>query len=774
MENLIIGQYRLKRKIGQGGMAEVWEAVHLQLGEPRAVKFLLPAYSGDEILEARFLAEGQRQAALHHPNIVKAYDFLNIGERNYMVMEFVSGCNLESKIIQNGGPLSFELIRNISYDILSAIGYAHSRGEPVVHRDVKPSNVLLDDSGRTYLTDFGIALVMGSERRLTATGSVIGTPDYMSPEQILRPKDVDWRSDIYSFGCVLYAMLTGNPPFAAEEATEYTIKDAHVRNPPPPMAAKNPLVTDAIEHVVRTCMAKDRNERYQTAREVWLALEPVLEGKPAPAPAPADGPSQTQTRQPNVQHPLPPPASLAGNDEAPVSPVGRNRLYLLLAGLVAGFALLYIFWPAATPSLRFEGSTTVGDALVPALLEGFAAQRGATDIRRESEELTAAGKESGTVEKFRRITVRASIPGKWAPEIYQVTANGSGNAFSALAKNTADIGMASRQVKADDLKNRPELADLRSSATEHIVALDGIAIVVNRGNGIRTLSRQNLALIYSGRISDWSALGGFPRPIHLFGRNAESGTYDSFVAMVMGGHKELLSKSIEVKGNGEAIAEAVGLDPGGIGYVGLAQIGSARAVPISDGAGTTALMPTSFTVATENYILQRRLYLYTTHQPSPLAQQFIAFAEGPGGQAIVKKAKFVEQTGEAEQVGLPPAAPSDYRVFVAGKRRVKTDFHFDSGRTTLDNKSLADVERVVNAVSSNRNAKVWLAGFADNVGNYSANCRISRERAAEVSKTLSTSGLVPLYSGFCSELPLADNATEEGRKRNRRVEVWVQ
>jgi serine/threonine protein kinase len=272
-----IGQYTLIRKIGEGGMAEVWEARHDQLGSRAAIKFLLPEFSRNKDLQERFLNEGKRQAQLQHPNIVPATDFFQVEGRSYLVMQYVEGQNLEVRLKKENPPLTVEEVRSITCDILSALEYAHSMG--VVHRDVKPSNMLIDPKGRVLLMDFGIALAMTEEQRLTRTNTAMGTPDYMSPEQITKPLEVDFRSDIYSFGCVLYAMLSGNPPFTSEGATAFAIHDRHVRATPPPLEYRNPEIRHTVGGVVFKCLQKDATNRYQTCAEIIPVFEAALEGK---------------------------------------------------------------------------------------------------------------------------------------------------------------------------------------------------------------------------------------------------------------------------------------------------------------------------------------------------------------------------------------------------------------------------------------------------------------------------------------------------------------
>ena len=258
-------------------MAEVWEARHDQLGSRAAIKFLLPEFARNKDLQERFLNEGKRQAQLQHPNIVPAMDFFQVEGRSYLVMQYVEGQNLEVRLKKENPPLTPQEVHSIGCDILNALGYAHSMG--VVHRDVKPSNMIIDPKGRVLLMDFGIALALTEEQRLTRTNTSMGTPDYMSPEPITRPLDVDFRSDIYSFGCVLYAMLSGNPPFTSEGATAFAIHDRHVRAAPPPLVYRSPQIPQTVSGVVLKCLQKDPAHRYQTCAEIIPAFEAALEGK---------------------------------------------------------------------------------------------------------------------------------------------------------------------------------------------------------------------------------------------------------------------------------------------------------------------------------------------------------------------------------------------------------------------------------------------------------------------------------------------------------------
>jgi phosphate transport system substrate-binding protein len=350
----------------------------------------------------------------------------------------------------------------------------------------------------------------------------------------------------------------------------------------------------------------------------------------------------------------------------PAPPSRRKKRGLLWFGGGAAVVLIalavFFFWPKPEVALRLEGSTTVGDALAPAMLEAFALQEGAKDVKREEKTI-----EDGSGGKATEFQIQADMPGKFRPQIFQVLANGSGNAFKALKGKTADIGMASRRVTDQEAKDLlPDVGEMKSPACEIVLGLDGIAIVVNRASPVAVLTRKQIAAIFGGQVGDWGDAGGRPGAIHLYGRNSESGTFDTFVSLVFGGNKKGFASGLQVKENGEAIAEAVASDPNGIGYVGLPQIGAAKAVAVSDGGATAALLPTPFTVATEDYILSRRLYLYLPQSPSPMARRFAAFAQGPDGQAVVKKIHFVEQTGDLENASIPDSAPSSYRELSAG------------------------------------------------------------------------------------------------------------
>jgi len=230
-----IGSYLLLEQLGSGGMAVVWRAWDQRKNRDVAVKAIKPEFQGDAHFINRFLDEARRQSRLDHPNIVKVLDTFSVGQQQCMVMQLIVGESLEDRLEQSPNHrLSVEQAIPIVHDILAALDYAHRNG--VTHRDVKPSNILIErSSGRAFLADFGISLAVGELRR-TRAGVPVGTSEYMSPEQIRDPLHIDHRSDVYSVGCVLYETLTGQPPFTAPDvngnAWELAIRSAHIKSAP--------------------------------------------------------------------------------------------------------------------------------------------------------------------------------------------------------------------------------------------------------------------------------------------------------------------------------------------------------------------------------------------------------------------------------------------------------------------------------------------------------------------------------------------------------------
>ena len=269
--------YIINSLIAKGGMGVVWHAWDLAQNEPIAIKAVANDLVANPEFKIRIQDEAHRHQRLQHPNIVPVLDVFEADGETCIVMKLIEGTSLDNFLAsQVHNRLETRGAIPIARDILKALNYAHQHG--IVHRDVKPSNVLLDKDNQAMLIDFGIALAMGEERR-TRTGQIIGTPAYMSPEQITKPKSLDHRSDVYSVGCVFYEMLTGRPPFVKGEEevgdTDFAIQQAHVTKRPFNPKSRVPNIPPDLDELVMAALEKDPNKRLPGCQEFLRLLEQV-------------------------------------------------------------------------------------------------------------------------------------------------------------------------------------------------------------------------------------------------------------------------------------------------------------------------------------------------------------------------------------------------------------------------------------------------------------------------------------------------------------------
>jgi serine/threonine-protein kinase len=267
---LFDGRYQVLRKLGAGGMANVYLAEDQELGRRVAIKILNERHANDEQFVERFRREAKNAAALSHPNIVSIYDRGEAEGTYYIAMEYLEGRSLKELIVSKG-PAPINVAVEYARQILSALHFAHLKG--IVHRDIKPHNVLVGGDGRVKVTDFGIARAGASQ--MTEAGSIVGTAQYLSPEQA-RGASVDQRSDVYSLGIVLYELLTGTVPFNGDTPVEIAMK--HLSQMPEPPSAKRPEIPRELDLVVMRALAKDPGDRYQSAEEMEADLERVARG----------------------------------------------------------------------------------------------------------------------------------------------------------------------------------------------------------------------------------------------------------------------------------------------------------------------------------------------------------------------------------------------------------------------------------------------------------------------------------------------------------------
>jgi serine/threonine-protein kinase len=273
-----LGRYRIIEPLGEGGMAYVYKAFQSGLERVVAIKVLPEFYLRDERFLTRFQREAQAIAQLSHPNILPVYDFGREGNLTYIVMQYVEGGTLKDKMDQ---VLSFEEVGGLLGQVADALDYAHKQG--ILHRDVKPTNILIEREQRVLLSDFGLAKMVGSQVHITTTGVGIGTPAYMSPEQG-QGEAVDARTDIYALGVVMYEMITGRVPFRAETPMAVIIK--HVTAPLPLPRTINPAVPESLEQVILKALAKNKVDRYASAGAMMRAYRQALVEAPGPLTAP--------------------------------------------------------------------------------------------------------------------------------------------------------------------------------------------------------------------------------------------------------------------------------------------------------------------------------------------------------------------------------------------------------------------------------------------------------------------------------------------------------
>jgi len=338
-----VGDYRVIDIAGSGGMGTVYKIEHLITKRIEAMKLLPPGAVDDPEQVARFEREIQVQARLHHPNIVALYNAVRNGDLIALVMEYVEGESLQR--ILEAGPLPVETAVNFAGQVLRALAYAHDAG--VIHRDVAPANIIITRDGTAKLTDFGLARA-AMDVRLSASGVPLGSPWYMSPEQVRGLGALDGRTDIYSMGAVFHEMLTGEKLFAAAGA--FAVMRAHVEAEPAAPSSRNPRVPRALDEIVRKAVAKAPAMRFQSADEFRVAMEHAMEratesvpvvARPIPIPIPAPAaPRQTWTWNADI-------GELAGRLRAYRPSRTAMLSSVVVGGLLAGFYTTRLF-PAAS------------------------------------------------------------------------------------------------------------------------------------------------------------------------------------------------------------------------------------------------------------------------------------------------------------------------------------------------------------------------------------------------------------------------------------------
>jgi len=424
--------------------------------------------------------------------------------------------------------------------------------------------------------------------------------------------------------------------------------------------------------------------------------------------------------------------------------------------------------------LTLRGSNTIGQQLAPRIAQAFLTYDGASEaaIVRDPaapEEALVVGKRAGQQEAI------------------FIAAHGSATGFVGLGSKSlgeaADIGMSSRKIKPEERTTLMPLGDLTNTASEHVIALDSIAVIVHPDNPIASLNLRQLYDIFTGAVRDWGdrSIGGTPGRINLYARDAKSGTFDTFDSLAMKGAK--LPADAKRFEDSEVLSAEVARDPYAIGFIGLPYVGQSKALAIA-APGATPIRPNRLTVATEDYALSRRLYLYTpANSTNPIVRRFVEYALSSAGQALVEQVGFValtlRGTAAAAAVAKPaaaPDAPPAYLALIKDAERLSTDFRFKLNSSDLDPRGVRDLTRLAEYLAANKiaSSRVLLVGFGDNIGLPAATLKVSEERAKAVAALLRQDGIaVGQTAGFDVALPVAPNDSEEGRAKNRRVEVFI-
>jgi eukaryotic-like serine/threonine-protein kinase len=325
LQRVIEGKYRIEKLLGKGGMGAVFLAHDLTLEREVAIKVLPPDVAQDEQVVRRFQQEAKTAARLDHPNIIPIYRVESEGGLNYFVMKYISGTSLED-LLEKKEPLPVPEIQRILWEAACAIGHAHQRG--VVHRDVKPANIMFDHDGRVMLTDFGISKALQAATGFTATGMIIGTPHYMAPEQG-KGAPVDGRADQYSLGVVGYRMITAELPFSGDSV--HTIIYKHIYEAPPLASAKRPGIPGSLTVAISRALSKEPDQRFATMEEFATAVWPEQ-----PVAPPAKGRS---TARPRPRAAADAPTEITGAPTTPLprgkaAPTRRSPLALLVGTVV--------------------------------------------------------------------------------------------------------------------------------------------------------------------------------------------------------------------------------------------------------------------------------------------------------------------------------------------------------------------------------------------------------------------------------------------------------
>jgi phosphate transport system substrate-binding protein len=799
------GGYRVLRVLAEGGMGTVYEVEQIATGARRALKVMHGEFARNPDLRTRFVREARVATEIPSDHVAQVIDAGDDETTRalYIVMELLDGATLSQELRRRGAfawPDVLEIVRQVVH----ALGAAHANG--IVHRDLKPANVFLSRSRHAGLPlmvkvlDFGIAKAMQSGGETTL--SVLGTPAWMAPEQSTPDAEVGPQADIWALGLLAFMLLAGKhyfPSAAQKHAATAAVLREVVIEPMVP-ASQRAAQLDAADRFpagfddwFAHCVHRNPDRRFADANQAYAALAALPAPSPADAPVPiAQDPPPSTVSVPRIDTPItaietphpsraralsaPPPIRTGSSTRARVTRVGVGAiaaasviggwLYLRQKSAdpvaVEGTAATAVAPPVSTALVRLHGSNTIGAELAPKLAEAF--------LRKRTGSTTVVTRHLASDE----LVVEARASDGRVIDSIEVFAHGSATAFEDLAAGRCDIGMSSRRIHDDESSKLAALGNLASAASEHVVALDGIAVIENPANAVTTLTTAQIADVFSGKLRKWSDVGGLDRPIAVLARDDKSGTFDTFKHMVLG--SVALSADAKRFESSEALSDAVAENTSAIGFIGLPYVRSAKAILVQDGK-SVPLIASPMTVASEDYPLARRLYMYVPLSAQPVAHELVDFTQSDEGQRVVQAAGFVDLQPRCDpNASRCTSCGNDYREAVRGACRLSVTFRFEGAGEQLDTRALTDLQRVVALMGRSDDAakSMRVLGFSGADGSRASDAAASLQDANIVATQLRARGLhVDVVEGFGHDAPVADDSTESGRQRNRRVEVWL-
>lgn len=440
----------------------------------------------------------------------------------------------------------------------------------------------------------------------------------------------------------------------------------------------------------------------------------------------------------------------------------------IASALPAGFELFSEESSSSVDTwIHMQGSNTVGAKLTPAIAVAFLESKGIQGV----EVITGRDPYDKYIKGY------DSASGSYVQ--IRIESYGSGTGFKGLVKGSADIAASSRPIKKKEIEKLASLGGMTSRNAEHVVGIDGLAIIVHPSNPVKTLTVEQIAKLFSGKITNWSQVGGLDMPVNVHARDHESGTWDTFKGLVLAKKYKLIETATRYVSNDE-LSTVVSETQGAIGFTGLSSVGNSKLIAVADGVGSPAMYPTRLTVGTEDYPLARRLFLYTSpSHRKPIVDEFLRFALGHPGQRLVDRIGYISLNIETYKLKVSERLPSYYREAVSGAERLSMNFRFKEGKAGLDNKAFADIERLVNYLArpENKNRSIVLIGSSDPRMKDKFAVLLSKLRAKVVRKELIKSGvsrsrIKSVANGALLQVAGNDSLTQ--RIKNRRVEVWLQ